>query len=541
MNLNSIEDIKKLKGGIGIDTLEQYIHQLLQLCIDYTISWEEGIEALSDIIALKKHDNSILSEKVTAPILNWITKTYNSSIYEGFPESKDKEEHERVLLLLRVTKDVLFKVHHTTDTIPFLHTVLQNSSNPFETREIQYFLDYIKNLKPEHKHNLDDELLDKILTEVDLFFDTEYKNGENPYAVCGLRETIKEHKLCYSISWCQKKDKYISPAKRSGWVGVGPLMISKNFDLFQRMGSAIGPDWIYLFELDIQNLEEYFYVEVPYQKQNTALLKSVLQCTEEELLDKIDDNENIIFSESKAWIDNYASFQSIVDKLNAEGISCKVQIKTREKIKVEKVINEDNIETEDDTEEVHENLIPLAVNNEWIYKQSIYNKKSEKAKIATIANTVTDTLDLSEHTQYVITEFGEKYDIFHNNKGIIRFKWSQIGIERLFSLQHPYTIDKFPFKYQATTLKHIFSTEDISDTEIITHNVILYKDDELLVIHNKTYTCYRYVLKPVDEKGVEIINNTTTIYIALDIGIVKKTIETPNEIINYELIDQNFN
>ena len=147
-----------------------------------------------------------------------------------------------------------------------------------------------------------------------------------------LGDTLIEHKHCYSFSWCKKSEENLHWRNRTVWVGAGLLLGSKNGDIFDFAGSSPGVDWIYLFELQVQGLEEYWYLEIPFKKEYISKLKAAIKCSTMELLKMVDENQNIIYTEPKAWNDHFPRFQEIADDLNRSGVACEIQIKTRKKL-----------------------------------------------------------------------------------------------------------------------------------------------------------------------------------------------------------------
>ncbi|MBA6157047.1 hypothetical protein H3Z83_11010 [Tenacibaculum sp. S7007] len=329
MNLNIIEDYKLLKGGLDIKILEKLIYRLVNLFYIYNISWLEGIKSLNDLIYLKKHDSSKLSSEIGKLILSWIEAKYDEELLSNFTGSSFpvKKELKDTAKLINLTLDTIRNISENTDVLPFLNLKLEESSNEHIKHKLSILIERIENFKV-LEQNISDKILDKILLKSDEYFEEEYNEKRLNFLFCGLRETIQEHTLCYTIGWCKKSDKY---AYKSGWVGAGPLMISKTFDKFEIMGSSPMVDWLYLFELDVQNLEEYFYMEIPFEKRNLLKLKSVIKCSTEELLGKVNEKGKIIYTQSKKWCDHYPDFQYMADELIEKGINCIIEIRIREK------------------------------------------------------------------------------------------------------------------------------------------------------------------------------------------------------------------
>ncbi len=230
-----------------------------------------------------------------------------------------------------LTLDTIFKTRHNSSVLPLINTKLKKSLNEYETWSLESLLEAINYNKTVAEQQIPDNILDQVLARVDNYFESKYKTQPKSYLLCGLRDSIREHKLCYSISWCKKSEKYLSSVKRSVAVGAGPLMVSKSSERFKMMGSSPGIDWIHLFELEILGKEEYFYLEVPYKKENISKLKSILKCSTSELLKQVNQGK-IIYTEPKAWNDSTPKFQEVADSLNNCGIYCKVEIRTRKKL-----------------------------------------------------------------------------------------------------------------------------------------------------------------------------------------------------------------
>ena len=333
MNINKIEDFKGLKGGIEINILEELISQLLNLFSINRTSWSLGIESLNDLISLKKHDGSILSNKIGMSVLNWVDSKYDSKIFKDFSGSysSDDQESKRLVFTMDLTIDTIFKIHYNTDVLPFLKSKLKASSHEYELSEIKWLIHWVNETNSNPKQKISDDILDEVLLKTNEHFESDFKTKRSSHLLCGLRESIREYKLCYSINWCLKSEKYLSRVKRTGWVGSGALMVSKLYDKFEMMGSAPGIDWINFFELDVQDLEEYFYLEIPYKKENILKLKSVIKCSTNELLQMTNNEQRIIYTEKKYWNSHFPEFQEIADDLNQQGIDCQVEIKTRKK------------------------------------------------------------------------------------------------------------------------------------------------------------------------------------------------------------------
>lgn len=332
MNLNIIEDYELLEGGIDIISLEKLIYRFVNLLNIYEVSLPEGIDPLHNLICLKEHDGSKLSNNICKLILNWVESKYDNSLFGNFSGTyigSDKKA-KQLVKLMRSIEGLIIDVHCNIDVLPFLNRIVEESNSEYEIGKIEFLLERITRFsKLPSREKLPNEILDKVLFRADAYFEKEFESKEMTELFCGLRETVVEHELCYTISWCRKSDKY-KPI--SGWTGAGPLMVSKISDKFELMGSSPGVDWIRLFELDIQGLEEYFYAEVVYKEECLFKLKNILQCSSEELLSKVNNEGRIVFTQSKMWCDYRPEFQNIIDALNDVGINCNVETRIRNKI-----------------------------------------------------------------------------------------------------------------------------------------------------------------------------------------------------------------
>ena len=145
-----------------------------------------------------------------------------------------------------------------------------------------------------------------------------------------ISNTIKEHDYCFSFDWCLKGDENI----KKDWdyfLGYGRLMISKDGKKKALGITSPGINYIYHFELEIQNLEECWYLEIPYHKRIISKIKAALNCSTTQLLEMINNEKKIILTESKAWCDNYSDLFKIEKDLNTSGVECKIEVKVRKK------------------------------------------------------------------------------------------------------------------------------------------------------------------------------------------------------------------
>lgn len=144
-----------------------------------------------------------------------------------------------------------------------------------------------------------------------------------------LEEGMKEHAHCYSLFWCLKSEADLSWDKRTSSVGAGRLLISKDGNLVDFEGSAPGVDWIHHFENKLFGLEDIWYLAIPYSKDRLSKLKAVLQLSTPELLKRVNADQQIIFTEFKAWNKHYTKLEDLANDLNALGIECELEVRSR--------------------------------------------------------------------------------------------------------------------------------------------------------------------------------------------------------------------
>ena len=131
----------------------------------------------------------------------------------------------------------------------------------------------------------------------------------------------KEH--CFIFNWGEI-DK--EPHKK---VGVGFLYASKDGKHFDLGSTSPFVDSLKDFELHIQGLEEYWFLEIPYNEEIKDSFQKVFQKKTDEMLSKIE-NGKLVLTEAKA---NFGgpSFAIVAERFNKKGIDCKCEIKTRKK------------------------------------------------------------------------------------------------------------------------------------------------------------------------------------------------------------------
>ena len=146
-----------------------------------------------------------------------------------------------------------------------------------------------------------------------------------------FNEGIKEYDNCYALTWCKKSEEHLFVHERTLWGGTGRLLISKDGEFTEFEGSDPGVDWIHHFENKLQNLEDYWSLEIRYSEDVISKLKSILKCSTAELLKMVDKDQRIILTESKAWNDENSELETIASDIKNAGVSYELSIKSRKK------------------------------------------------------------------------------------------------------------------------------------------------------------------------------------------------------------------
>ena len=263
---------------------------------------------------------------------------------------EDQNLKEKILTK-ELTFNTIFNIHHNVDVLPFLKLRLEKSSNEYESSEIEHLITRVCTSKANQKQKLSDHILDEVLSRANKYLDSIYKVEKNNYPLCGLRESIIEHKFCYSISWCLKSEKYMSPVKKTKFIGSGDILLSKEGNHIEFTGSSPSVDWIKKFELKIRNLEEYWSVQIPFENKWFNEFVEIFDVSPNTIQDMVIENKIILeekidtedflgityrdlgfFDDESAneYVYN-PSFIDIVKKLNKLGINCNVQIINKRK------------------------------------------------------------------------------------------------------------------------------------------------------------------------------------------------------------------
>jgi len=325
MDLKTYEDFKSLQGGLDITFVESAIIKLLDYLSKNQVSWLEGITLINDLIYLKKHNFSKLSKEPCALILSWIATNYdNSDFIEflGYEEKEGEEEGEedckekQIVDVLDLTLNTIYHISHNTDVLSFLKQRLQVAKTELETYELKDYITALEEYQKAEIPRLADEILDTVLERVDRYFEQDYEQKKSEHLLCGLRETIVEYKSSYVIAWCIKSEKYTSIHKRTQFIGGGGLFVSKHTDLIQMSGSAPFTDWEEWFELEIDQLELYWRLEITYNKQKITALKALLNCSTANILKLRNEDSKIIFEEGE----NGCDLKTLKQDLDKSGI-----------------------------------------------------------------------------------------------------------------------------------------------------------------------------------------------------------------------------
>jgi hypothetical protein len=137
----------------------------------------------------------------------------------------------------------------------------------------------------------------------------------------------------FTMDWCKKSELNLNVEQRFLWLGIGRLLISEDGENFDFEGSAPGVDWSHHFQLKINDLEEYWCLEVSYSKEHISKLKSILKCSTPELIKMVNKkHDKITFTEQKEWNDNFTKLEEIANDLKLSGIEHSFKIKTRKQL-----------------------------------------------------------------------------------------------------------------------------------------------------------------------------------------------------------------
>lgn len=325
MRFSNIEDFKKIPGGISLDKLEAILSELIQFINEKNLNWFEGIELINDLIYLKDHKNERLSDDACELILDWVERYYDSTKLDYISEliNNGNEVPGELIKLVDLTFDTLLKIGHLPDVLVFLNNRISTTNNDFEVFEIEDLIESIKHDNSKENVKINHNISEEITKRADNYFE-EQREKDNTNLFCALMESIEEHNYCYSISWCLKSEKYISRVKHTKFAGGGRLLVSNISDDIEMTGSAPNNDWVKEFETRIRGLEEYWSLEIKFEKQKIGKLKSILGLSTPEIIKKIKIN-SIIELEGEEF-----ELRSLTEDLKKTNIDCKLLRKERE-------------------------------------------------------------------------------------------------------------------------------------------------------------------------------------------------------------------
>ncbi|MCR9248857.1 MAG: hypothetical protein NXI20_00480 [bacterium] len=144
-----------------------------------------------------------------------------------------------------------------------------------------------------------------------------------------LENGMKEYTFCYAFLWCKRSEINLTWEKRATWLGVGRLLVSKDGKTCELEGSNPSIDWVHHFELKVQELEEYWYLEIPYSKENISKLKAILKVSTPGLLKMLNEDKKIIYTAIKDWMGHFPDFYEIAFDLKKAGVEVLFEVKQR--------------------------------------------------------------------------------------------------------------------------------------------------------------------------------------------------------------------
>ncbi|WP_196890279.1 hypothetical protein [Aureivirga sp. CE67] len=322
MKFRNLQDFQNLEGGIEIELLEKYIRDYLLFVESDKVEFEIAIEVLNDLLYLKVHDFSVLSEEIAEKILKGINKNYTKEKIDYLLSEFEDEENEDLYIKYDILLDCLVMISKSVDVVSFLNEKIAISKNECEKNELKECLETVEFLQNKPESTLNDTILDQILERADSYFFKKNEKIDDKNLFCGMRETIEEHEYCYTIGWRLKSEKYNSRKKLTLFAGGGKLMISKFSEDIEMAGSLPDFDFVRDFELKIRGLKEYWELEIEYEKKKINAIKTILKKTSLEILKMVDENSKIIIGNEESCELN----QMKKDLLEAD-VSCDLILK----------------------------------------------------------------------------------------------------------------------------------------------------------------------------------------------------------------------
>ena len=219
------------------------------------------------------------------------------------------------------------------------------------------------------------------IAEWNAYFEKKYtpedKVGNGQHLFCGLSETIIKHDSSYSIYSCLKSEKYKSPYKRTDFIGLGRVFVSKTTDLVLQSGSA-PIDWVKWFEEEIE-LEK---------KKLLARFQSILTKKQTILKIQIQGLKNEINQQrhpniSEGTISEYEEEKQLIEDKYNQQYQTLIEEGTKQKTKIETLIKKETEVTQKQTQELFsKSLIPLKASTQ------LQNYEGQANKLADLKNEV---------------------------------------------------------------------------------------------------------------------------------------------------------
>ena len=299
---SSMDDVRKVKGGASIETIEGAISFALSVMRTEGWSWADGIELISSLIHRRAHDGSELPEGISKDILAWIEQAYELDSISEIPlsfnaDTADGIHFSKLIEVFQLTINTLYHLSPRSISLPLLRERLEHSNNEFEKYEVQEAITYLEYI-PVTSLAVADDIKDHILERTDRYFQDQFDQRHKEHLLCGLRETVFDHGSCYSISWCLKDEKYLPPPKRTVSVGGGRLFLRKNQDVILMAGSA-QENPVEWFELEVNQEEIFWELVIQYDKKVIGNLKVILNLSTSEILRTLNEEKQIIMEDDE--------------------------------------------------------------------------------------------------------------------------------------------------------------------------------------------------------------------------------------------------
>lgn len=139
-----------------------------------------------------------------------------------------------------------------------------------------------------------------------------------------LDYTLVEYKYSYTVITSLEHEKDLPLEKQSIMIGTGRLMINKSGQYIQFEGSAPYIDFHRRFEMRMQGIQEYYCLEIPFEKKFVGRLKTIFECTTPELLQMVKDTKIALKVFSHYFFDRNSHLHDLAERINGKGIPCEV-------------------------------------------------------------------------------------------------------------------------------------------------------------------------------------------------------------------------